>query len=109
MTAPSITCVHCWRTSFNPNDIRHGYCGHCHAFFPDGVVCRDDLFGLKRIVETFRSTLYVMIMLESGDVFLPRKHIPTASIDQYMNLLKVTQQEISRLDVVQPIRAPEGW
>jgi transposase len=27
---PSITCPVCGRTSYNPNDIREGYCGHCH-------------------------------------------------------------------------------
>ncbi len=29
---PSITCPVCGATSYNPNDIRHGYCGRCHAF-----------------------------------------------------------------------------
>lgn len=27
---PSITCPRCGRTSYNPNDIREGYCGNCH-------------------------------------------------------------------------------
>jgi len=27
---PSITCPKCGRTSWNPNDIREGYCGNCH-------------------------------------------------------------------------------
>ena len=27
---PSITCPRCGRTSYNPNDVREGYCGHCH-------------------------------------------------------------------------------
>ena len=26
----SITCPKCGMTSFNPNDIREGYCGNCH-------------------------------------------------------------------------------
>jgi ribosomal protein L37E len=29
---PSITCPRCGWTSYNPNDIREGYCGHCHAW-----------------------------------------------------------------------------
>lgn len=29
---PSITCPVCAMTSYNPNDIREGYCGNCHAF-----------------------------------------------------------------------------
>lgn len=27
---PSIKCPRCGKTSHNPNDIREGYCGHCH-------------------------------------------------------------------------------
>lgn len=27
---PSITCPRCGRTSWNPNDVREGYCGACH-------------------------------------------------------------------------------
>lgn len=27
---PSITCPKCNMTSYNPNDIREGYCGNCH-------------------------------------------------------------------------------
>jgi hypothetical protein len=26
----SITCPRCLMTSYNPNDIREGYCGNCH-------------------------------------------------------------------------------
>jgi hypothetical protein len=29
---PSITCPVCAMTSYNPNDIREGYCGNCHEF-----------------------------------------------------------------------------
>lgn len=28
----SFTCPTCGRTSANPNDVREGYCGACHAF-----------------------------------------------------------------------------
>lgn len=27
---PRITCPSCGLTSYNPNDIRQGYCGLCH-------------------------------------------------------------------------------
>lgn len=27
---PSINCPRCWCTSWNPNDVREGYCGGCH-------------------------------------------------------------------------------
>jgi hypothetical protein len=32
LTAPSITCPVCGMTSYNPNDVREGYCGNCHAW-----------------------------------------------------------------------------
>lgn len=27
----AITCPRCDKTSYHPEDIRHGYCGYCHA------------------------------------------------------------------------------
>jgi hypothetical protein len=29
-TQPSITCPQCGATSYNPNDVREGYCGRCN-------------------------------------------------------------------------------
>lgn len=29
---PSITCPKCGVTSYNPNDIQHGFCGNCNAW-----------------------------------------------------------------------------
>ena len=29
-TEESITCPRCGMTSYNPNDVREGYCGNCH-------------------------------------------------------------------------------
>lgn len=31
MSATSITCPKCGRTSWHPDDVRMGYCGACHA------------------------------------------------------------------------------
>lgn len=43
--APSFTCPRCGAESFNPNDIRERYCGHCHAFVDDPPASyRDDTF-----------------------------------------------------------------
>lgn len=33
---PSITCPVCDMTSYNPNDIREGYCGNCHEQTSEG-------------------------------------------------------------------------
>lgn len=32
----SFTCPVCRRTSWNPNDVRHGYCGFCHDYTGTG-------------------------------------------------------------------------
>lgn len=32
---PSFTCPRCGMTSYNPNDIREGYCGNCHDWTRD--------------------------------------------------------------------------
>lgn len=33
----SITCPRCGRTSYNPNDVAHRYCGACHAYHVDMI------------------------------------------------------------------------
>lgn len=35
---PSITCPECRMTSYNPNDIKQGYCGNCHWWTSDPVM-----------------------------------------------------------------------
>lgn len=34
-SVPHVTCPECRRTSYNPHDIAHGYCGACHKFWRD--------------------------------------------------------------------------
>jgi ribosomal protein L37E len=34
-TGHAIRCRVCGMTSHNPNDVKHRYCGHCHAFHDD--------------------------------------------------------------------------
>jgi hypothetical protein len=29
---PFFTCPRCLTTSYNENDVKHGYCGRCHDF-----------------------------------------------------------------------------
>lgn len=29
----SFTCPDCGMTTYNPDDIKYGYCGNCHEFF----------------------------------------------------------------------------
>lgn len=42
MTHPAgFTCPRCGRTSHHPDDVRHGYCGACHAFTGDDSGRRD--------------------------------------------------------------------
>lgn len=33
--ANSITCLGCGLTSYNPNDVKIRWCGHCHVFHDD--------------------------------------------------------------------------
>jgi hypothetical protein len=35
--AGSFTCPVCGRVSHHPEDVRHGYCGACHAFTGEGA------------------------------------------------------------------------
>lgn len=35
MESPSIRCPRCGRTSYNPGDIEHRYCGYCHMHHAD--------------------------------------------------------------------------
>lgn len=34
----SITCPRCGRTSYNPNDVKAGYCGWCHWWTSDPLL-----------------------------------------------------------------------
>ena len=38
MANESITCPRCGRTSFHPEDVRQGYCGHCHWWTSDPLL-----------------------------------------------------------------------
>jgi hypothetical protein len=38
VTQPSITCPQCHKTSYNPNDVREGFCGYCHAWTSDPLL-----------------------------------------------------------------------
>jgi hypothetical protein len=35
MSEPAFTCPRCGRTSYNPSDAAHRYCGACHTFYPE--------------------------------------------------------------------------
>lgn len=36
LQAQAITCTRCGRTSYNPGDVREGFCGHCHDWTSRG-------------------------------------------------------------------------
>lgn len=50
MTADSITCPRCGRTSWNENDVRERYCGACHVFHGDARSASTDSFGALRLL-----------------------------------------------------------
>lgn len=35
---PHITCPECQMKSYNPNDIKQGYCGNCHWWTSDPIM-----------------------------------------------------------------------
>lgn len=45
---PSITCTDCGMTSYNPNDIKHKYCGNCHKWHDDTTERQQ---GLEETIE----------------------------------------------------------
>lgn len=51
---PSITCPKCGMKSYNPNDIREGYCGNCHDWTQKKHInvhlaaLDDRFFGVRR-------------------------------------------------------------
>jgi hypothetical protein len=53
MTAASITCPRCGRTSHSPDDVREGYCGACHDWtgLPAGTTSGDALREAREIRE----------------------------------------------------------
>lgn len=36
-----IRCPRCGRVSYNPNDVRERYCGHCHRYHDSMYFCLD--------------------------------------------------------------------
>lgn len=43
LTAPSYTCSRCGVTSYNPNDVREGYCSNCHDWTREETEMRHKL------------------------------------------------------------------
>jgi uncharacterized OB-fold protein len=44
-----IWCGTCGRVSFNPNDLDHRYCGHCHESLTDEVKALGAVSGVRRM------------------------------------------------------------
>ena len=51
---PSVTCPKCGYVSVNPNDIEHGYCGHCHDWTsnpdPERIVSTQQTKDFERFI-----------------------------------------------------------
>lgn len=71
---PSITHLVCEKTSYNPNDISHRYCGFCHLFMEEGsftlsdeqVVPPSDHFWVNGIVAVRNGEPYIQLSTEKG-------------------------------------------
>lgn len=51
----AILCLLCGRSSYNPNDVRNAYCGHCHRFHQDQARLAADFIAMA--VQTLRPDL----------------------------------------------------
>lgn len=51
----NITCPRCGRTSWSPEDVKHGYCGHCHDWTSDPLGS-DDEGGVMYLVQRTSTT-----------------------------------------------------
>lgn len=96
----SITCTNCWKTSYHPKDIEHGFCGNCNQYFPDGVVCRDARHALKaRYVHVWgKDEIAVIIRTDDASISIPNRYrMPHKHIDRYIDVLKVANIECYRI------------
>lgn len=47
----------CGMTSWNPNDVYHGYCGFCHRFLHDGRVYPEEPVAIVDTLEEARAAV----------------------------------------------------
>lgn len=109
----SITCTQCWMTSYHPDDVKHGYCGNCHSFIPDGVVCRDADNALDtRYVHNFSDdNIAAIVRTDDGSIgMLTRSRIAVGMIEYYRDMLKVARDESTRIIACKDAeRRAEEW
>jgi ribosomal protein L37E len=55
--SPSFTCRDCGRTSYNLNDVKQRYCGHCHKFMAELRGAVDIRDAQRRFAESYRKLL----------------------------------------------------
>lgn len=61
MAEPSITCISCNKTSYNPGDVQHRYCGNCHSEHQGSIIWRAEsdttvITGYVGAAQMFRIT-----------------------------------------------------
>ena len=64
MTAvPGFACPHCGAVSYNPNDLREGYCGRCNRWARDPALIADQIAcELERLDELSRVRNMVVVL-----------------------------------------------
>ena len=63
-----ITCKVCNRTSFNENDVKNLYCGHCHAFHEPTPAAAPSVLRTQAEIQRAHDLLLAVIL---KDVELP--------------------------------------
>jgi len=59
----TYTCAHCGATSYNPNDVREGYCGACHRWRHDPLLLADLILAeMSRLDELARIRAAIAIL-----------------------------------------------
>lgn len=68
MTIPdSFTCPTCHMTSWNPNDIKEGYCGNCHDYTRDTTLPKfGTVNGSKHTVVSYVGMGYFILQVKGG-------------------------------------------
>jgi hypothetical protein len=90
---PSFTCTLCWRTSFHPKDVEHGFCGHCHNYTP-GVIAEDSTYQPGRNISYRTASALVH---PDGSVTFAAPHVPHDAIEDWEAVLRVAKMESARI------------
>jgi hypothetical protein len=92
--ATSFTCTLCWRTSFHPKDVAHGYCGKCHNYTP-GVITQNLSYQPGRYVSYGLAS--AIVWTDGSVAFSSGLHVRPDHIEDWEAVLRVAKMESARI------------